>query len=119
MDGSRVAGPRHCGVDWHNRLAGLSGVMGSGTQGQADSITACPSVPGGTGIVGGPVPVEGNTGVTAAVAPGAVDGSVQDEGEQESESDNRREVVRLADEAHGQMYVCYKGPLGVHLKQEL
>lgn len=31
----------------------------------------------------------------------------------------RKDEVRLADAAQGQMYVCFEGPLGVHLKQEV
>lgn len=71
-----------------------------------------PGVAGGAEKSGGPV-------VQAAVAlpSPAVTGSGAAEGtEKSAEAAGRQDITRLADAAKCEVYVCYEGPLGSHLR---
>lgn len=107
------------------RLLAGWGTQASGGQGSPAAVWTGLGVPGvGGGASGmqgsGDAVVATESGVVAAgTSAGVPLGEGETEVEKEAGLDKRKEVVRIADAAQGQVYVCYEGPLGVHLKAEV
>ncbi|KAM3929154.1 uncharacterized protein RB166_006940 [Leptodactylus fuscus] len=103
-------------------------VWGAAGQVAAQGASAVASRGGGPlGGVGSspPVPVVDDTGSGLAAgylgaSPGAVVGGAHTgEVVPSAEVAKVRDEVRMADSAKGEVYVCFEGPLGVHLKPEV
>lgn len=88
----------------HGLLVAVWAGYGAGSPGASVGDTR-PRQGGATGAVSSSVPSP------ETVAPEATGTSG------EGESNKARDEIRLADVAHGQVYVCFEGPLGIHLKQ--
>lgn len=106
-------------------LAGIKELLlrfegsGTGNSGPAASWIPPTGGPGGVVSTGVTAAVPTVTAAVASTAP-AASGSVVAQGtDKTAETTSRQDITRLADAAKCEVYVCYEGPLGSHLKQEV
>lgn len=93
--------------------------MGTAPPGPVSSWVPTAGGPGAIVITG---VTTGGTAVPAAVtspSPVVLGSGVAQGTEKTAEATSRQDITRLADAARCEVYVCYEGPLGLHLKQEV